>query len=302
MIIELTNTNSAEVASRALAARRSTGAASGLVMTLIVVSTTRQYSDAFDAAQATAIEHPSRIIVVIEGSKDRPTAMDAEIRVGEGTPGDMITLRLTGDLVGRGDSLVLPLLLPDLPVVAWWPGRGPELPGMDPIGALAQRRITDATNADDPVAALIARANGEHSDADTDLSWTRLTRWRALVASALDQCRLPVQSAVVEAAADNAPAELFAAWLDARLGVPVEVRTSMGPGVTAVRLQTEAGEVAVHRTRPADASFIIPGQPARTAALGRRGTVALLSEELRRLDPDAILTQALARLAERAER
>ncbi|WP_316667799.1 glucose-6-phosphate dehydrogenase assembly protein OpcA [uncultured Propionibacterium sp.] len=302
MIIELTNTSSAEVASQALTARRSTGVASGLVMTLIVASTTRQYSDAFDAAQATAVEHPSRIIVVIEGSRERPTAMDAEIRVGEGTPGDMITLRLTGDLVGHGDSVVLPLLLPDLPVVAWWPGRGPELPGKDPIGALAQRRITDAANADDPIAALVARASGEYSGADTDLSWTRLTRWRALAASALDQCRLPVRSAIVEAAADNAPAELFAAWLDARLEVPVEVKSSMGPGLTAVRLQTEAGEVAVRRERTADAAFVIPGQPVRTAALGRRSAVALLSEELRRLDPDAVFAQALGRLAERAGR
>lgn len=302
MIIELTDTTSAEVAGRALAARRSTGAASGLVMTLIVVSTTRQYSDAFDAAQATAVEHPSRIIVVIEGSPDQPTAMDAEIRVGEGTPGDMITLRLTGDLVGRGDSVVLPLLLPDLPVVAWWPGRGPELPAEDPIGALAQRCITDATNADDPMAALVARARDGHRGTDTDLSWTRLTRWRALLVSALDQCRLPVHSALVEAAADNAPAELFAAWLDARLGVPVELRRSMGPGLTSVSLSTDAGELVLRRERTSDAVLTIPGQPVRTAALGRRGTVELLSEELRRLGPDTVFAQALGTMARRTGR
>ena len=109
-----------------------------------------------------------------------------------------------------------------------------------------------------------------------------------------------MRSAVVEAAADNVPAELFAAWLDSRLGVPVEVRTSMGPGLTAVRLETDAGEVAVRRERTSDAIFVIPDQPVRTAALGRRGTVALLSEELRRLDPDTVLVRTLDALAERA--
>ncbi|MFT8395205.1 glucose-6-phosphate dehydrogenase assembly protein OpcA [Propionibacterium sp.] len=299
MIIELTDTNTSEVAANALSARRSTGITSGLVMTLIVMSTTRQYSQAFDAAQATAAEHPSRILMVVQ-SKSPKTGMDAEIRVGEGVPGDMITLRLAGELVEHADSVVLPLLLPDLPVVAWWPGSGPELPSQDPVGSLANLRITDAVNADDPVGALVARARGPHSAADTDLSWTRITRWRALIASALDQCREPVTAAVVEAAEENAPAALMASWLDARLGVPVEMKTSMGPGITGVRLQTETGEVAILRTAKSDSEYIVPNQPVRAAALARRHRVALLSEELRRLGPDLIFEQALDKLAERA--
>ena len=299
MIIELTNTNSSEIADAAMNARRSTGLASGLVMTLIVVSTPQQYTRAFDSAQATAAEHPSRILMVVN-SKSTKTAMDAEIRVGEGVPGDIIALRLAGELVGRGDSVVLPLLLPDLPVVAWWPGRGTEFPAQDPIGRMADRRITDATNADDPVGTLVARARGTHSAQDTDLSWTRLTRWRALVASALDQCRRPVTSAIVEAVEDNAPAALMAAWLDVRLGVPVTVNTSMGPGITAVRLVTDAGEVAVRRVKSSDAEYIVPDQPLRTAALIRRPVVDLLSEEFRRLGPDDSYERALNRLGERA--
>ena len=62
----------------------------------------------------------------------------------------------------------------------------------------------------------------------------------------------------------------------------------------------DAGEVAVRRERTSDAIFVIPDQPVRTAALGRRGTVALLSEELRRLDPDTVLVRTLDALAERA--
>lgn len=300
MIIELSDTDAGAVASSVLSARRSTGVASGLVMTLIVVVTSNQYSAAFDAAQATAAEHPSRIIMVVK-SRAKKTAMDAEIRIGEGVPGDMITLRISGDLIDQADSVVLPLLLPDLPVVAWWPGSGPELPGQAQIGHLATRRITDAGNADDPLGALIARAKGPHSAADTDLTWTRLTRWRALIASALDQYRKPVRSAVVEAAEENAPAELLAAWLDWKLGVPVEVKTSMGPGITGVHLETDDGEVALVRNKTANAQYIVPNQPARTAALARRTAVELLSEELRRLGPDDVFEYSLRKLAERAE-
>ncbi len=300
MIIELSHTNASEIAEAALNAHKTTGQASGLVMTLVVMSTSQQYTHAFDAAQATAAEHPSRILMVVN-SKSPKTAMDAEIRVDEGVPGDIITLRLAGELVNRRGSVVLPLLLPDLPVVAWWPGRGTEFPAQDPIGRLADRRITDATNADDPVATLVARARGTHSAQDTDLSWTRLTRWRALVASALDQCRRPVTSAVVEAVEDNAPAALMAAWLDLRLGVPVTLENSMGPGVTAVRLATDAGEVAVRRIKKSDAEYIVPNQPLRTASLLRRPVVELLSEEFRRLGPDDVYERTLNRLGERSQ-
>ena len=41
-------------------------------------------------------------------------------------PSEVIVLRLYGQLAAHADSVVTPLLLPDAPVVVWWPGQAPE--------------------------------------------------------------------------------------------------------------------------------------------------------------------------------
>ena len=63
-------------------------------------------------------------------------------------------LRAYGDAARDEESLVMGLLLPDAPVVTWWPGAAPEVPGTSPLGRIAQRRITDASTQADPQAAL----------------------------------------------------------------------------------------------------------------------------------------------------
>ena len=57
-----------------------------------------------------------------------------------------------GPLADHASSVVMPFLLPDTPVVAWWPACAPAVPAQDPLGQLAIRRITDATNGSDPLA------------------------------------------------------------------------------------------------------------------------------------------------------
>ena len=48
--------------------------------------------------------------------------LDAQVRVGGDTgAGEVVVLRLSGPLAGHADSVVTPFLLPDIPVVAWWP-------------------------------------------------------------------------------------------------------------------------------------------------------------------------------------
>src|ERR1700734_2268927 len=79
-----------------------------------------------------------------------PRAPPAEIRVGESGPGEVVLLRMYGALGEHADSVVTPLLMPDTPVVTWWPGTPPDIPSSRPLGALAQRRITDAAAAGTP--------------------------------------------------------------------------------------------------------------------------------------------------------
>ena len=56
----------------------------------------------------------------------------------------------------------MPFLLPDTPVVAWWPDDAPAVPAQDPLGQLAIRRITDATYGADPLASIKSRLRGLH--------------------------------------------------------------------------------------------------------------------------------------------
>ncbi|MFD3543611.1 glucose-6-phosphate dehydrogenase assembly protein OpcA [Streptomyces sp. NPDC058662] len=301
MRTELTDTTSSKVDRALLAARRAIGSPTmGLVLTLVVVTDEENAYDAVRSASDAAREHPCRIIAVIRRTargpyRRRVSRLDAELRVGtDAGTGETVLLRLHGALTEQAGSVVLPLLVPDAPVVAWWPGEAPADPAGDPIGALAQRRITDAAAAADPIGVLDERA-AAYRPGDTDLAWTRLTPWRALLAAALDQRRLDVTGAAVESEADNASAELLARWLEDRLGVPVDRLASDGPVITRVSLRSTGGEVRVDRPGGALATLSLPGSPDRRVALKIRSGAELIAEELRRLDADVVYGSALRR-------
>lgn len=301
MNVTLKQTTAAKVSSAIIKGRREIGFSTmGMVMTLVVVCEQREYADAIEAALATSKEHPSRVIAVVN-SQAKSSGLDAEVRLGENVPGELIVLRMRGEVAEHPTSVVLPLLLPDSPVVVWWPGESPVSPGEDPIGRLGTRRITDALGSRNPLKALEVRAQN-HMRGDTDLTWTRLTPWRALLAAAVDQFPATIHAAEVEGARNNAPATLLAAWLECRLGVEVKRVNTRGPGITAVRLTTAAGDIAVTRGDGLLANYVVPGEPQRTVALRRRDIDILLTEELRRMDYDDIFEQAAQMLTRRAER
>lgn len=294
-MIELLGTTAAEVGATISRERHRSGTgALGMVLTLVVGTDERGHHDAVHAANDAAQEHPCRVIAVVpRAAKERPR-LDAEIGVGtRGNPGETVVLRLYGSVRDHADSVVLPLLLPDAPVVAWWPGAAPDVPASSPLGALALRRVTDAAAAAKPLTELAARLTCL-APGDTDLAWTRLTRWRAILSASLDEPYDPITSVTVAAAKNNPSALLLAAWLGARLGVPYDVTTSRGPGITAVRLRCTRGEIAVTRPDGERATLSRPGRPDRRVALPRRTTADLLAEELRRLDPDEVYAETLA--------
>lgn len=299
MIIELHDTSSREVAQELVRARRVSGSASGLVLTLLIVTPADRFDEVLGAAKASATAHPSRVIVVSYVDADQPR-LDATLEIGEGHPGDLVVLRLFGGLRAHGDAICLPLLLPDSPTIAWWPNSAPDNLAEDPIGSLADRRITDALGCDDPQEALLRRAR-HHEPGDTDLAWTRLTRWRALLAASLDQAQLEVTSAQVISAPNNAPASLLAAWLSNRLGVPATRVDGTGPGVNEVRLGTAEGDIVIRRGAGGLARYSVPGQPERLVALRRRPLTDLLTEELQRMDADDLFEEAVQRLVADAE-
>jgi glucose-6-phosphate dehydrogenase assembly protein OpcA len=297
VIIDLPSTTTSALNKKLVEIREQGGqVALGRVLTLVIVADDDAYLEsAIEAANGASREHPSRVIVVAKGARTAAPRIDGQIRVGgDAGASEVIVLRLYGPLAAQGQSAVVPLLLPDAPIVTWWPGAGPKDPRKDPLGELAQRRITDSAAEKSPVKALTTRAKA-YQEGDTDLAWTRLTHWRAQLVSALD---LPpyekISAATVTGEADSPSTELLAAWLAEYLKVPVKrVKSSGAAGIISVNLERRSGAVELHRPDGRVGTLTQPGQPTRRIALQRRSTQDCLVEELRRLDPDEVYEAAL---------
>jgi glucose-6-phosphate dehydrogenase assembly protein OpcA len=291
--IDLTDTTTGAIDHALTEARQRLGGMTlGMVLTLIIVTDEAAQYDAIRAANQAAREHPCRVLAVIARKPKADSRLDAEIRVGEASPGETIVLRMYGPLGQHADSVVAPLLVPDVPVVTWWPDEAPEMPAKDPLGGLAQRRVTDTAAAESPRELLAALA-AAYQPGDTDFGWTRATPWRSLLAATLDQPHPPVTAGVVAAEQDNPTADLIAAWLSLRLEVPVSRTVSGGPGITEAAFATSDGVIKISRTDGRTATLSWPGRTDRMLALHRRDTAELLAEELRRLDPDEVYAETL---------
>jgi glucose-6-phosphate dehydrogenase assembly protein OpcA len=297
MSTTLADTTSNEVQRALVASRRAHGGpTAGHVLTLIVAADGHDETPSVQAACRTAAEHPSRILVVRRHPNARTARMDAEVfGTGERGPGELVILDLSGELGDHAESVVTPLLVPDTPVVTYWPGDAPIGLASAPLGRWSQRRITDLAAAEEPLALMRERA-AHYTPGDSDLAWTRLTSWRSVLAGALDRLADAPTGGRVEAAAHNASAELLALWLESRLGIEVERAISDGPGVTEVRLDFPDGPLKVSRHDGRLGTVCFPGQAERPIALSRRPLADLISEEMRRLDPDEIYAECLERL------
>ena len=305
-MIELLDTDSPGIAAEFLRARRRAGSpAMGMVMTLVIVVDEDQAHDAMEAARTASKEHPARVLGVILGDGRGKGQVNAQVGTGAGWSGETALIRLKGEVVKHPESVVLPLLLPDSPVAVWWPADAPEDPAADPLGALAQRRITDAAAATRAKSRALQNQCKAYARGNTDLAWTRITSWRALLAAALDQHPAKVTSASVTAERISPSADLLAAWLSDRLRIDVARRSSDGPGITEVVLSTRTGDIRIGRPDGKLATFVSPGQPDRPVALKRRSVPELLAEELRRLDEDdtyAATTRRLLKLEAKARK
>lgn len=294
MIVDLPDTTTNNVNKKITGLREEGGALTlSRVLTLVIAPDTEDIvEDSIEAANFASREHPCRVIVVVPGdpNADSPR-LDAQLRVGhDAGAGEVVVLKLSGELSGHASSVVLPFLLPDTPVVAWWPAVAPKVPAQDPLGKLAIRRITDATNGADPLACIKSRLAG-YTPGDTDLAWSRVTYWRALLAAAVDQPpHEPITSAVVSGLKDEPALDILAGWLANRID---------GPVTRAV------GELKVELTRPSETVTLVRPQTGITATLSRTGrpdsllplarreAKECLAEDLRRLDADEIYRNAL---------
>ncbi len=290
MIVDLPDTTTSKISKKIMALREQGGViALGRVLTLVVVTKSGLEEEAIEAANEASREHPCRIIVLADAGAKAPTRLDAQIRVGgDAGASEVILLRGYGELAEESESLVAALLLPDAPIVAWWPHGAPKNACETSIGRIAHRRITDSANEADPQRAL-ENVRRTYKAGDTDLAWTRLTNWRIQLAAVLDQVdSSPVTAVAVEGASDSPSTILLAAWLTLALDAPVTiVADPAGTGIRRVRLTRSSGDVQLFRpghdrggtepAGPAGAAHLpsapqpegLPGRGAASARSGR---------------------------------
>ena len=306
VIIPLPNTTVAKILKTLQKAREEGGAvALGRVLTLVITTTKDRSEKVIAAANQASREHPMRIIVISEvpdGFTDVP--LDAEIRLGgDAGASEVIILNAADELVEDPQGLINGLLLPDAPMVAWWPDSAPGHMSQTSLGRVAGHRIADTIYAENPVDLLRTLAEC-YEPGDVDLGWTRITQWRALFAATLDSGKTPrITGAVVRGAKNNSAPILLASWFRSELGVPVTIELGEKDprgNILYAEITTDDGPISIERTEPSFARLIQPGQPDHVISLPFRSLGDCLAEELRRLDADVVfgrvLTEGLAKV------
>ncbi|TNL97568.1 glucose-6-phosphate dehydrogenase assembly protein OpcA [Corynebacterium tapiri] len=302
MIVNLPDTTTRKISKTLLDTQEDYSMATGRVLTLIVVADASDDVEAILAPIRNAShEHPSRVLVLLKGERQADSRLDARLLFGgDSGASETIIMTLSGEMAEHAASVVTPLLLPDTPIVAWWPCQAPAVPADHQIGRIAQRRITNSRNSSD-ANTLVRLADG-YRDGDSDLAWSRITGWRGLVASALD--RLPREdysSVVVSGPAEAPTVDIAAGWLAARIDAPVVRETCEGSELSQFPIQklvieSADGDLVVEAVDDRTVRVSIPDSADSLVALTEHSDADSLAEELRHLGPDSAYAESLSAL------
>ena len=268
--------------------------ARALIATVVAVGPPDRLQDVIEPLQTLGRTGAIRGILIPQGPSDATGAeVGCNVVVLNGLPDHFI------------DNAVAALRLSSLPSVVWW--RGGPIEVLGSLIKLADRVILDA---DPPEPAWECAHENLERAAFSDVRWTRLTRWRALMAQFFD---LPeVQNAMTSfthlciEASDHAAASLFAAWMQSELQwddrVKIEIQDSdRAEPITRVSL---TGAIDLHlrlaKSRKCVESAASAGQSAtsRVVSLGDESVTALLVQDLRIRSRDHAFERALTKVVE----
>jgi glucose-6-phosphate dehydrogenase assembly protein OpcA len=225
--------------------------------------------------------------------------LDAEIRVGgDAGASEVVILKAHGAAASNTESLVMGLLLPDAPVVAWWPSSCSPNPSATAIGKIATRRIVDSAEQSD-APAFLAEFAKHYRPGDGDMAWTRITLWRAQLAALFDQHLNRDVTSIEVIGSDRSPsAELLAKWLDLRLGVPVSIQHKLNgqsvEGIAGVLIHFADGNLEIIRHGEV-AEINQTGAPHSSVLLPRRSNQDCLVEDMRFLGEDEVFGDVLTK-------
>jgi hypothetical protein len=230
-----------------------------------------------------AEQHPSRSIILVPQPDADEGRLDAEVRLQcyamqgmeEHVCSEVIELHLLGDRAQAPASIVLPLLVSDLPAFLRWRGAPPfGTPPFESLVDVVDRLIVDSTEWPDLPGAYAELAQVFDRTAVSDIAWARTSRWRRQLASLWPDVA-EVQRIKVTGTA--AQAHLLAGWLRARLRRRVEVEHEPSDRLVGVE---------------------VDGRPAPFPPGDRPPPSELLSDELERFGRNRVYEEAARAAAE----
>jgi len=189
-----------------------------------------------------AEQHPSRTILLFPRPQD-DDALDLDGSVqcfafgGQAVCAEVIRVRLCGDRARHPASVVVPLLVADLPIFCRWRGMPAFDQVFDDLVGVVDRLILDSTEWPSDT---LSQGYGELAKrfdhtAVSDIAWERTERWRRELADAW-----PFEGRELSVKATHAQALLLAGWLRSRLGHDVALEHEAADVLTSVYVDGKA--------------------------------------------------------------
>ena len=209
-------------------------------MTHIVWAPPKWVSRAKRVLAGLAERHPSRTIILVplEGRRSSveadATVRDFELPGGREVLSEVIELRLRGDAVNHPASVVLPLLISDLPAFCRWRGQPDwSSPALAELVDVCDRLVVHSDEWRDVPSGHAQLARLFPRTAVSDIAWRRSLPWRAQLAAHWPGIR-SIERMTVEG--PKADAHLLAGWLRSRLRRDVALTRRSADLITSIRV------------------------------------------------------------------
>lgn len=311
------------------AAEHAAAEARANVLSLIaVVSSDREVDAVSRVLDGLSLHHPSRTLMLLAQEDRAPVKLEARVTThskqaaGHQVTWERVLLHAHGPLARHLASMVTPLLIPDLPVMLWWPGR-PDFESelFRELADLSDRLVVDTDEGFEPedFARLLDLAHRRRAPvAIGDFNWARLMPWRHLAAQFFDVEAMRLRLAhiqgvtIVCGAGPSIQSRLLAGWIQSRMAkvgvdVPRDLRQDPDeePGISRFTIYTGGPEgparfIILRQRGGRLATEVRLGdqeQARRTVRIERRKPEDLLTIELTLPGHDVLYEEALAAAA-----
>ena len=287
-------------------------------MTLLVIAEAADDAAALGETVAALMpEHPARAILIrLQGEGERALSQRVYQQCwkpfGQRQQICCEQIEITASDAALADlpSVILPLAVPDLPVILWCQSaRLVRRPEFGEIAGMATKVVIDSAAAGDSTDAIVCMADGVRSGGIlADLAWTRLTRWRETLARVFEnRDTLARLSEVDSVQVRFGPGYETAAWYLAAWAANAlaSVGQVVSPLVTQViarqdeslRLELSGGTFRVELSRQEERLVTVVNEQSNCTNLPRPTDYLLMREELGIVRRDAVFERTLASAA-----